>query len=55
MKYSHAIIYKGKFYRAGEEVPVEEAKKLEGNSDNTPDKEEDTEAAPVRRGKRAKE
>ena len=24
MKYTHAIIYKGKYYRAGEDVPVEE-------------------------------
>lgn len=27
MKYDHAIIYKGKFYRAGEDVPKETVKK----------------------------
>ena len=29
MKYDHAVIYNGKFYAAGSEVPVKENKKPE--------------------------
>lgn len=43
MKYNHAIIYKGKFYRAGEDVPVEE-KPTEANNTSKTDKDTTTEA-----------
>lgn len=60
MKYDYSVIYNGKFYRAGEEVPVKENKKTEGNaeakvpknsgSENTNN--EDTEAEPKKSVKR---
>ncbi len=43
MKYTHAIIYKGKYYRAGEDVPVEE-KSTEANNTPKTDKDTQTEA-----------
>lgn len=33
MKYNYSVVYDGKFYRAGEEVPVREDKKTEGNAE----------------------
>lgn len=60
MKYNYSVVYDGKFYRAGEEVPVREDKKTEGNveakvtensgSENTNN--EDTEAEPKKPVKR---
>lgn len=41
MKYTHAIIYKGKYYRAGEDVPVE-AKPTEANNTSETDKDTET-------------
>ena len=35
MKFENAIIYNGKFYRVGEEVPVEKIEKVTDESTNT--------------------
>lgn len=35
MKFENAIIYNGKLYRAGEEVPVEKIEKVTDESTNT--------------------
>lgn len=43
MKYTHSVIYNGKFYRAGEEVPVKTKEKAsDDNSKTTEPKKEDT-------------
>jgi hypothetical protein len=34
MKYDYSVIYNGKFYRAGEEVPVSENKSIESKNTN---------------------
>lgn len=38
MKYDHAVKYNGKFYKAGEDVPVPAAKKSKTAGDKSPDK-----------------
>ena len=43
MNYDYSVIYNGKFYRAGEEVPVKEDKKTEGNTEAKVPKNPDSE------------
>ena len=38
MKYDHAVKYNGKFYKAGEDVPVRAVKKPKAANDKSPDK-----------------
>lgn len=60
MKYDYSVIYNGKFYRAGEEVPVKDDKKTAGNTEvKTPENSDsenissgDTEAEPKKPVKR---
>ncbi len=61
MKYTHAIIYKGRYYRAGENVPVEETPLKAGdkpapadNTAETDDNAKDTAASSKKRGGKSK-
>ena len=66
MKYNYSVIYEGKFYRAGEEVPVvakkaENKESSENEESNTPSDSEKTVAgtadkssAPKRGGRKSK-